>query len=119
MTVGNLPRDRSVLNHHPLGQSKPALQVKVIPKLVCRIAAGEQTGAEAFHHPGHVRRDRAAACVEAKEDLLKGSLAAGASSVGRIQGRVNLCDLLDVPADFLLLGPDEIQASVNACRQPL
>jgi hypothetical protein len=66
-----------------------------------------------------VGSNRASACVEAKEDLLKGSLAPGASSVGRIQGRVNLYDVLDVPADFLLLDPDEIQASVNACRQPL
>jgi hypothetical protein len=66
-----------------------------------------------------VRRDRAAACVEAKEDLLKRSLAPGALSVGRIQGRVDLYDLLDVPTDFLLLDPDEIHPSVNACRQPL
>jgi hypothetical protein len=66
-----------------------------------------------------VRRDRAAACVEAKEDLLKRSLAQGALSVGRIQGRIDFYDLLDVPTDFLLLDPDEIQTSVNACRQPL
>jgi hypothetical protein len=66
-----------------------------------------------------VRRDRAATYVEAKEDLLKRSLAQGALSVGRIQGRVDFYDLLDVPTDFLLLDPDEIQASVNVCRQPL
>jgi hypothetical protein len=66
-----------------------------------------------------VHRDRAIGCVEAKEDLLKGSLAPGASSVDGIQGRVDLYDLLDVPADFLLLDSDEIQASVNACGQPL
>jgi len=66
-----------------------------------------------------VHRDRAIGCVEAEEDLLKGSLAPGASSVDGIQGRVDLYDLLDVPADFLLLDSDEIQASVNACRQPL
>jgi hypothetical protein len=66
-----------------------------------------------------VRRDRAAACVEAKEDLLKRSLAHAALSVGRIQGRIDFYDLLDVPTDFLLLDADEIQASVNVCRQPL
>jgi hypothetical protein len=90
-----------------------------MPKLVYRIGGGEQTGVEAFHHPDHVRQDRAAAGVKAKEDLLKGWLAAGASSVGRIQGRVDLCDLLDVPADFLLLSPDKIQALVNEYHQPL
>jgi hypothetical protein len=83
------------------------------------VAAAEQTGAEAFHHPGHMGRDRAVACVEAEADLLKGSLAPGAWPVGRVQSRVDLYDVLDVPADFLLLDPDEIEASVNACRQPL
>jgi len=64
-------------------------------------------------------RDRAVACVEAEADLLKGSLAPGAWPVGRVQSRVDLYDILDVPADYLLLDRDEIEASVNACRQPL
>jgi hypothetical protein len=73
---------------------------------------------EAAHHPGHVRQYRAIATIEAEENLLKGSLAPCASPVLRIQGRADLYDLLDVSADFLLLGPDEIQASVNARGQP-
>jgi hypothetical protein len=53
------------------------------------------------------------------EDVLEGALALGASSVSGIQGRVDLDDFRDVLTDFLLLDPDEIQAAVNTCRQPL
>ena len=66
-----------------------------------------------------MRRNRAVAYIEATEDILKGSLAPDASSVGRIQGRFNLDDLLDVSANVLLLDPDEIQASVDTRGQPL
>jgi hypothetical protein len=65
-----------------------------------------------------VRQDRAIAPIEAEENPLKGSLAPCASPVLRIQCRTDLDDLFEVSADFLLLGPDEIQASVNARGQP-
>src|SRR5262249_30722409 len=81
------------------------------------IPAGEQAGAEAAHQVGQVLVDRVAVTFQTTQDRVKIARACGRSPRGGVQRRGHLPDRLDVAPDRFLLGPDQVQALVDARRQ--
>jgi hypothetical protein len=101
----------------PLGQAEPPLQLQVVLHRREVLPASEQADAKAAHQVGHVLMNRIVVIVQATQDRIKVVLACGAAPRRRVQRRGHLPDRDDVAADRFLLGPDQIQAFVDARRQ--
>ncbi len=69
---------------------------------------------EADHQRGHVLANRIVIPLESIDQRLKLLLAVRATSLSRFEGRGYLLDVLDVLADWLLLGLDMLQSPVDA-----
>ncbi len=102
----------------PLGQAKPALQIKVVSDVIQVVLASKEAHAEALHQTGHLLVDRITVAVESIEDRVEVGLTLGRFLPRRVQGRGHLLDHLDVAPDRFLLGSHQIQPLVDAGTQP-
>ena len=100
-----------------LGQPKPSFKIEIVLDLFKLPLADEKAGEEANHHRGHVQANRVLGPLESIDQCLELFLAIGASFLSRFEGRGYLLDVLDVFLDFLLLGLDFVQTSVDAVGQ--
>ena len=100
-----------------LGQAKPSLQIEIILDLFKLALADEKAGEEADHHRGHVLANRILGRLELIDQLLELLLAIRAIFLSGFEGRGDLLDVLDVFSDYLLLGLDFVQTSVDASGQ--
>lgn len=101
----------------PLGHAEPPLQLQVALHHCEVIPAGEQAGAETAHQGGHVLMGRVAVAFQTGQDRLEVALARRRSPRGGVRRRGHLPDRCDVAQDRFLLGPDQVQALVDARRQ--
>lgn len=101
----------------PLGHAEPPLQVQVVWHRREVIPASEQAGAETAHQVGHMLMDRVTVAFQTGQNRVKVALACSRSPRGGVQGRGHLPDRCDVAPDRFLLGPDQVQALVDARRQ--
>ena len=110
-----------------LGQAKPSFKIEVVFEFLKRVLAdekagesppghpkGRDSGREANHHLGHVLANRIISLLEFLGQLLELLLAIRAILPSRFEGRSDLLDVLDVFSNFLLLGLDCVQTSVDA-----
>ena len=101
-----------------LGQAEPTLQVQIVPDLLERALADEEARQEADHHHGHVAANRVLGPLEAIDQRLERLLPRRDGVPSGFEGRGDFLDVLDVVADRLLLGPDCVEAPVDAAGQP-
>ena len=100
-----------------LGQSKPSLQIEIVPEFLERVLADEKAGEEAHHHLGHVLVNRIISLLEFINQLFELLLAIRAIPRSRFEGGGDLLDVLDLFSDCLLLGLDFVQTSIDAAGQ--
>jgi len=100
-----------------LRQPKPSFKIEIVLDLFKLALADEKAGEEANHHLGHVLADRILSRLEFINQLFELLLAIRAIFLSRFEGRSYLLDVLDVFSDFLLLGLDFFQTSVDAASQ--
>jgi len=99
-----------------LGQPKPSFKIEIVLDLFKLALADEKAGEEANHHLGHVLANRILSWLEFINQLFE-LFSAIRTILPRFEGRSYLLDVLDVFADFLLLGLDGVQTSVDAAGQ--
>ena len=100
-----------------LGQAKPSFQIEVVFEFLKLVLADEKAHEEANHHLRHVLANRIISLLEFLSQLFEVLLAIRAIPPSRFEGRSDLLDVLDVFSDFLLLGLDLVQTSVDAVGQ--
>lgn len=100
-----------------LGQAEPPFQIEIISDLGKLGSADEEAGQEAQHDPGEVLVDRILLALEAVGQRFKLLPATGTTSLLRVQGRIDLLEILDVLSKRLLLVSNFVQAPVNALGQ--
>ena len=100
-----------------LGQAKPALKIEVVFEFLKLVLTDEKAREEANHHLGHVEANRIISLLEFFRQLFELLLAIRAILPSRFESRGDLLDVLDVFSDFLLLGSDCFQTSVDAAGQ--
>lgn len=101
-----------------LGISEPTFQIEVVAQ-VQQLAPGKQTRLETIHHPTQVLVERLGILqesdlylVELRPTLFRGTLL-------RIEGCLERTDVLDLPANLLLVFGDRGQASIDASGEPI
>ena len=99
------------------GQAEPPLEIEIVLDLFETFPRHEKAGQEADHQPGHVLANRILFAFESLDQLLELRLAILAASAFRVECRGHLVDVLDVLADWLLLGLDMLQSPVDAACQ--
>jgi len=99
-----------------LGQPKPSFKIEIVLDLFKLARADEKAGEKAHHHLDHVLVNRILSRLEFINQLFE-LLLAIRTILSRFQGRSYLLDVLDVFSDFLLLGLDCVQTSVDAAGQ--
>lgn len=99
-----------------LGQPKPTFKIEIVLELFKLALADKKASEEANHHLDHVLVDRILGRLEFINQLVE-LLLAIRTILPRFQGRGYLLDILDVFSDFLLLGLDCVQTSVDATGQ--
>ena len=100
-----------------LRQAEPTLQIQVVADLLERPLADEQTGQEARHHHGHLSVNRVIGPFEASDQAFERLSPLGGTVLPGVEGRGDLLDVLDVAADRFLVGPDRVEAAVDATGQ--
>jgi hypothetical protein len=100
-----------------LGQPKPSFKIEIVLDLFKLALTDEEAGEEANHHLDHVLADRILSRLEFVDQLFELLLAIRAILPSRFEDRSYLLDVLDVFADFFLLGLDFVQTSVDAAGQ--
>jgi hypothetical protein len=100
-----------------LRQAEPTLQVQIFADLLERPRADEQAGQEARHHHGHLSVDRVIDPFEASDQAFERLAPLGGTGLSGVEGRGDLLDVLDVAADRFLVGPDRVEAAVDATGQ--
>jgi len=100
-----------------LGQAEPPLEFEIVLDLFELSLAHKKAGQEADHQLSHVLANRILIPLELVDQLLELRLAILATSASRVEGRGHLVDVLDVLADWLLLGLDMLQSPVDAAGQ--
>lgn len=100
-----------------LGQAEPSLKIEIVLDLLELSLADEKAAQEADHQRDHVLANRIFFPLELIDQLFELRLAILATPPSRFEGRGHLADVLDVLADWLLLGLDVLQSSVNASGQ--
>jgi hypothetical protein len=85
-----------------LGQAEPPLQIEIVPRQSRVITPDEQPRCETPHHPGHLLSYPISARVEPLAKGLEGRRTLSLIPVGRIQGRPDRDDILDVLPNRLL-----------------
>ena len=100
-----------------LGQAEPAFKLEIVLDLRELSLADEQAAQEADHQRDHVPANRIVIPLESIDQLLKLLLAVRATPPSRFEGCCYLLDVLDVFSNWLLLGLDLLQSSVNASGQ--
>ena len=96
------------------GQAEPPLQTEIVPDHLELSRADEKAAQEADHQRGHLLVSRIVMPLESIDQRLELVLAVGATPCFRFEGCGDLRNVLDVLSDWLLLGPDVLQAPVNA-----
>jgi hypothetical protein len=114
----NDPNPRVAMTVDPplvtFGQPKPSFKIEIVLDLFKLALADEKAGEEANHHLDHVLANRILGWLESINQLFVLLLAIRAIPLSRVEGRSDLLDVLDVFSDFLLLGLDCVQTSVDA-----
>ena len=100
-----------------LGQPKPSFKIEIVLDLFKLALADEKAGEEANHHLGHVLANRILSRLEFVDQLFELLLAIRAILPSGFERRGYLLDVLDVLSDFLLLGLDYFQTTVDAASQ--
>src|SRR3954449_1926497 len=101
-----------------LGQAEPPFQIEIIANRGKLGPAGEQAGQKAQHDLGHLLVDRILLGLEVRRQRLKLLPATRTTSPPRVEGRIDLLEILDILSKRLLLVPNFIQAPVYATGQP-
>lgn len=99
------------------GQAEPPLEIKIVLDLFELSLTHKKAGQEADHQRGHVLANRILIPLESVDQPLELRPAILATSASRVEGRGHLVDVLDVLADWLLLGLDMLQSPVDAAGQ--
>ena len=99
-----------------LRQPKPSFQIQIVLDLLKLAVADEKAGEEANHQPDDVLTNRILSRLEFINQLFE-LLLAIRTILSRFEGRSYLLDVFDVFSDFLLLGLDFVQTSVDAASQ--
>ena len=99
------------------GQAEPPLEIEIVLDLFELSRAHEKARQEADHQRGHMLANRIPIPLEPVDQLLELRLAILAASTFRVECRGHLVDVLDVLADWLLLGSDVLQTPVNTAGQ--
>ena len=99
-----------------LGQPKPSFEIEIVLDLFKLAFADEKAGEKANHHLDHVLANRILSQLEFINQLFE-LLLAIRTILPWFEGRSYLLDVLDVFSDFLLLGLDCVQTSVDAVGQ--
>src|SRR5689334_1390540 len=99
------------------GQAEPPLEIEIVLDLFELSLAHKKAGQEADHQRGHVLANRILILLESVDQLFEPRLAILTTSASRVEGRGHLVDVLDVLSDWLLLGLDVLQSSVDAAGQ--
>ncbi len=100
-----------------LGQAEPPFQIEIVSDLGKLGSADEEASQEAQHDLGEVLVDRILLALEAAGQRLKLLLATRTTSPLRVEGRIDLLEILDVISNRLLLVSNFIQAPVYALGQ--
>src|SRR5271165_282898 len=100
-----------------LGQAEPPFQIEIVSDLGKLGSADEEASQEAQHDLGEVLVDRILLALEAAGQRLKLLLATRTTSPLRVEGRIDLLEILDVVSNRLLLVANFIQAPVYARGQ--
>jgi hypothetical protein len=100
-----------------LGQAEPSFQIEVVSDLGELGSAHEEASQKAQHDRGEVLVDLIGLLSKATGQRLKLLLATRAASTLRVEGRIDLLEVLDVLSNWLLLVVNGIQASVYARGQ--
>ena len=99
------------------GQAEPPLEIEIVLDLFELSLTHKKAGQEADHQRGHVLANRIPIPLESVDQRLELRPAILATSASRVEGRGHLVDVLDVLADWLLLGLDMLQSPVDAAGQ--
>src|SRR5487761_2177348 len=100
-----------------LGQAEPAFQIEIVSDLGELDSTDEEASQEAQHDRGEVLADLVLLLLETTGQRLKLLLATRATSLFRVEGRIDLLEFLDVLSNRLLLVSNVVQASVDARGQ--
>ena len=100
-----------------LRQSKPSFKIEIVLDLFELAFTDEKAGEEVNHQLDHVLADRIFSRLEFINYVFELLLTIRAILPSRFEGRGDLLDVLDVFSDFLWLGLDCVQTSVDAASQ--
>jgi hypothetical protein len=100
-----------------LRQAEPTLQIQIVADLLECPLADKQTGQEARHHHGHLSVNRVIGPFKASDQAFERLAPLGGTVLPGVEGRGDLLDVLDVAADRFLVGPDRVEAAVDATGQ--
>lgn len=100
-----------------LGQAEPPFQIEIVSDLGELGAPHEEAGQEAQHEPGEVLVDRIRLLLEANGQRLELLLATRATSLLRVERRIDRLEILDVFSNRRLLISNFVQAPVDALGQ--
>ena len=101
-----------------LGLAEPTLQLEIVPGEIRVVIADEEAIPEARHHGGEVLPNRVAVGLEAIPKRLELGAARGATSVGRVECRIDRGNVRHLLPDGLLPLRHQIEAATDAAGQP-
>lgn len=100
-----------------LGQAEPPFQIEIVSDLGKLGSADEEASQEAQHDLGEVLVDRILLALEATGQRLKLLLSTRTPSLLRVEGRVDLLEILDVISNLLVFVSNFVQAPIYALGQ--